>query len=911
MRNLKKVLALVVAVAMIASMGLVASAASYSDVASNASYADAVNLLSNLGIITGYEDGSFKPANTVTRAEAATMIVRMLGLADSVEMGETMFTDVAADNWASGYVNVAVANGIVNGMGDGTFAPNGEVTYGQIVKMIVCALGYEPVAQANGGWNGGGYILAGSKAGFTKGVSGTADAAASRATVAQLIYNALEVELMDQKSWSTGINGSTFEVLEGQTILTEYLGLEKVEGVVVETYLSNVADYDADANTVTLVVTKNSKDADAEDIMYEVGETFDFVVTDAYAASLLGYTVTAYAGENEDDENAIFAIAEKAGKNSTVVVDTEDIVEFNEETIKYWKSSKATTEADIETFVKCGKDNEVEVENYQVVNGFNVYDEESDVEDILDVYATLEEITLLDNDGDGNFEFIFATIPSDNAVEFVVDEVSEEENCYYVDPEEGEGIEIDYEDEDKIYTVVKDGAVVDASAIVEGDVVTVLDPDLAIVTVYVSSNVVEGAVEEIDDEYYVINGKEYKLTTIADVTAPDAGAEGLFYINASGKIAALDLTSDGANADYVYVIDADVSKGDFGAQTHIVKVVTATGEIKVLTIKEKKCVIDGVKNQTDDDVYAAVENYVGLAKIDLTAAGELAAIYFPAEDGEFDALYAYDKDEDNAEYNEARGRYGKAELTSDMLVFHVDSTEIEVDEDGNEDYTDAITVTTVGNLFVDGNSYTFTAFGEEEEITVLVANDAKAAIDDEAPVMVVTKVTDTTADDADTIKITGVKAGETVSVIVDPDDFIEMETRPVKGNVILYAENAGYATDVKVLFTSDAEGVGELTGEFGTEADDEAVTVYYGEVVDVKTKSFLIGEEEAEFYFAADYNVTVVDYTGNKVTIAKGSKSSVKASTEKYTRTVFVKTALESEDEVTDIVVFVEKVDAE
>ena len=65
---------------MFASMGFVASAATYTDVAANASYADAVNLLSNLGIIKGYEDGTFRPDNTVTRAEAATMIVRMLAL---------------------------------------------------------------------------------------------------------------------------------------------------------------------------------------------------------------------------------------------------------------------------------------------------------------------------------------------------------------------------------------------------------------------------------------------------------------------------------------------------------------------------------------------------------------------------------------------------------------------------------------------------------------------------------------------------------------------------------------------------------------------------------------------------------------------------------------------------------------
>ena len=904
MRNLKKVLALVVAVAMIASMGLVASAVNYSDVASNASYADAVNLLSNLGIIKGYEDGTFKPDNTVTRAEAATMIVRMLGLDDEVEAGETNFTDVEADNWASGYVNVAYANGIINGMGDGTFNPNGEVTYGQIVKMIVCALGYEPVALANGGYLGGGYLYAGSSqvTGFTKGVAGTANAAASRATVARLIYNALEVEIMDQTSFSTGINGSTYEVLENKTILSEYLELEKVDGVIVETYLSS-ALYEEGDNTVELVVTKSY--ADSKVAMYEAGDVLTLVADGTDAATLLGYTVTAYVGENEDGDEAVFAVAAKAGKNNVTVLATDLIKEMSAESIVYYKSesAKSATEAEIQAVVEI-KNNDVDgIANF-VVNGFNV-DYTLGQNAILYAVANelIDDITLIDNDNDGDFEFVVATIANEDSYqEFVVDEIENEDDIWnFMGEDEGE-VTVDYEDEDKLYTVVKDGKIVDASAIAEGDVITVLDDSTNVITVYVSSVVVEGTVDEVDDDVYTINGADYKVSSLSAEVVGDiaAGDEGLFYINASGKIAYVDTVNSISGADYVYVIDADLSEGDFGDDEYLVKVVTAKGAVEVLTIKSKKVDVytaEGADEDiTDEAAYAYLAEYEGLVRIDTTAAGEIDTIYFPDSEKEFmvDDQYAADADAEVKCYNEARNTYGNIDLTADVLVFHKDTTE--------EDLEDAITVTTVGALFVNDSSYSFVAYGEAEEVPgVLVVEDAKTALDSEAPVMVVTKVSNVVVDDEDTVKITGVMAGATVSVIVDPDERVAVE----KGNVILFAESGAYVTDVAVLFSSTKDDVGALAGTddiLVEEFEDEFVTIHYGAIEDKTTKTVTIDGDK--YYFADDVNVTVVDYTGASVSIKAGSLTDVKTST-KYTKTAFVKTVADVEDEVAEIVVFI------
>lgn len=918
MRNLKKVLALVVAVAMIASMGLVASAASYSDVAANASYADAVNLLSNLGIIKGYEDGTFKPENTVTRAEAATMIVRMLALDDEVEAGETNFTDVAADNWASGYVNVAYANGIINGMGDGTFNPNGEVTYGQIVKMIVCALGYEPVALANGGYLGGGYLYAGSSqvTGFTKGVSGTANAAASRATVARLIYNALEVEIMDQKSFSTGINGSTYEVLENKTILSEYLELEKVDAVVTETYLST-SQYDAEADEdVELVITKNYADEDVAN--YAVGEKLSFLAEGTDAATLLGYTVTAYVGENEDGDDAIFAIAPKAKKNSTLVLDTDLIESFDGTELVYYKSesAKSTTEAEVQAFVEF-KDEDLNKDTANVVvNGFNVeYDTDILGEEGED-WKQLEEITFLDNDGDGDFEFVFVTKPSENAVEFVVATAENDDEIWtWADEDEDEEFEIDEEDETRLYTIVKDGKIADAEAIAEGDVITVLDKEVNVITVYVSSKNVEGTVDEVDDTVYTISGAEYEVSPISVGTVGEieAGDEGIFYINASGKIAAVETVSTIANADYVYVIAAEAKEGDFGKFEYRVKVVTAAGAVEVLTIKSKKVDVYTAEEALEDvdaeDAFEAIEEYVGIARIDTTAAGELSVIYLPGSEEDFaiEERYVADADAENpAEYREDRGTYGIVDLAAETLVF-------EISDDEDEDLEDRITVTTVGKSFVNEASYSFTAYGEAEEVAdVLVVTAGNTAVDAEAPVMVVTKVSDVVVDDEDTVKITGIMAGEKVSVVVDPDETVEDTV--VKGAVILFVEAGEFVEDVQVLFESDDEApAADVTvgGEIVGDKTEEAVSIHYDEITEKKAKYMVLGDdaEEGKFYFADEVNVTVVDYTTANVTIAKGSLSNVKASTDKYTRTAFVKTAADSVDTITDIVVFVESVE--
>lgn len=104
----------------------------YPDVSAGAWYNKAIATLSRMGILSGYEDGSFRPNATVTRAEFAAMAARFDTEAKPVD---TPFTDLTGC-WAADEIAKAYGKGWVNGYGDNTFRPNGPITRAEAVTLI-------------------------------------------------------------------------------------------------------------------------------------------------------------------------------------------------------------------------------------------------------------------------------------------------------------------------------------------------------------------------------------------------------------------------------------------------------------------------------------------------------------------------------------------------------------------------------------------------------------------------------------------------------------------------------------------------------------------------------------------------------------------------------------------------------
>lgn len=163
----------------------------FSDVPDHAEYAEAVITLAAMGIFKGDENGSFCPNDTLTRAQTAAILCRLMGVeTDAKGKKDTRFDDVARSHWASGYIEKAAELGVINGYGDGGFRPGDPVNFQEIIKMLVCAFGYKAEAQQNGGWPNG-YIAVAEELGITNGLYFHQTDKAPRSMVAQLIYNLL------------------------------------------------------------------------------------------------------------------------------------------------------------------------------------------------------------------------------------------------------------------------------------------------------------------------------------------------------------------------------------------------------------------------------------------------------------------------------------------------------------------------------------------------------------------------------------------------------------------------------------------------------------------------------------------------------------------------------------------------
>lgn len=233
---MRKLLALVLALALVfGTVGFAAAAPS--DVAEDAAYAGAVERLMALGIVSGYEDGTYRPGNIVTRAEFAKLVVATLGLEDAAAFsaGMSLFSDVPADAWYAGYVNVAASQGLIVGYPDGTFQPNKTVSYPEAITILVRALGYSD-EDLVGTWPLN-YIVKASTLGVSDDVTITA-AGANRGDVAILLDNTLFTTI--KKTEENETPGALIE---------ERLEVEKVTAVVPAdlTVTIDSDDYEVDA----------------------------------------------------------------------------------------------------------------------------------------------------------------------------------------------------------------------------------------------------------------------------------------------------------------------------------------------------------------------------------------------------------------------------------------------------------------------------------------------------------------------------------------------------------------------------------------------------------------------------------------------------------------------------------------
>lgn len=159
----------------------------FSDVDKYAEYTAAIEYVNSAGLMTGDDTGKFNPNKTVTRAEMAVIVCRMLNVTKNLRTSSA-FSDVPTSHWANIYITKATELGIINGYGNGKFGPSDPVTYEQALKMIMNASGLEGEAIAAGGYPNG-YISVAHDYGITRQVSASKGTNLRRWEIASILYN--------------------------------------------------------------------------------------------------------------------------------------------------------------------------------------------------------------------------------------------------------------------------------------------------------------------------------------------------------------------------------------------------------------------------------------------------------------------------------------------------------------------------------------------------------------------------------------------------------------------------------------------------------------------------------------------------------------------------------------------------
>ena len=214
---MKKLLALVLALVMTMALAVTSNAAFKDDDKISDSCKEAVDVMNAVGVLIGDNNLNFNPTANLTRAEAAKIIsYLMLGNKTAEALvGSNKFSDVAANNWAAGFIDYCAAEKIVNGMGDGTFNPAGQLTGFQFAKMLLGALGYDATIE---GFTGTDWEISVSKvaeqAGLFDGLKISGRNVLTREQAAQMCLNTIKAPLVEysNKGGNISINGAEINI---------------------------------------------------------------------------------------------------------------------------------------------------------------------------------------------------------------------------------------------------------------------------------------------------------------------------------------------------------------------------------------------------------------------------------------------------------------------------------------------------------------------------------------------------------------------------------------------------------------------------------------------------------------------------------------------------------------------------
>ncbi|MBR3933515.1 MAG: S-layer homology domain-containing protein [Clostridia bacterium] len=824
------------------TVGTLSVSADFSDVPESHVYSEAITSLVDEGIINGYEDGTFKPENTITRAEFSKLLAVSSAPTGYVFSATTTnFPDIAnmsaEHGWAVPYISYAVSTKAINGYTDGTFQAGNPVTYGEAVKMIVCTLGYGPVVDTSlTPWYKG-YIDIANQIGLSKKAMALGDSPASRGIVAQLIYNMLDCPQLVQTG--TDINGNPIydNSGSGNSFGDSKDNAQSDEGIVM-----GVTDYSLDGTAVG----RNRVQIDSE--IYTLSSNLSMESVKA----LIGYRVSySYSGVGSKKE--LTKLSRLSGYNTEITLEPWQIDNVARSYIEYYKDENAENRGETE---------KISYNNFYVIyNGMPV--NPSDIGSGFDVrdYFNVEtgSIRLFSNDGNEktaevifveSYETYFVNSPSnDNGITTIYDK-----NQVYT----GLGsMAINEDDVASVTKVSSKGgkpATSTLGAITNKTVVSVAVPYGVTegTKVIVSSAYVTGDVNGLSSDYenIVIGSDTYELSPyyqkLLDNGCPEAGFSlrdnAKFYLDYLGRIV---YSEKNETAD-PYGLLVAFAKGSTMDSAYALKVMTTNG--KYLEYNMKSSIrVDGTSMSSDEAV-AYLKTKASLQQDSLV----IQPIKYRVSGNQFTSIetIAPAVAKQNLTYSTSGYVFKDGSSTKfSMATSGTNATEVFVvpsDITNYDKYSNKAPGYFSNNVSYDVEAYELTGTNAKIVVCYLAAGQTVGAkIVASTPVYMIEAISDVSNDEGQLVKkityrnIANTNESATKNSADDAELIAKIEALK-SGDLVKFVTEDNEITDIKTVFASGAltteTGTAQIAGHHisrdGNNTGDKYYQVYYGTIYD-------------------------------------------------------------------------------
>ena len=859
-KNLKKLISTVAAVAMLASTASV-FALDFPDVDESASYANSVEALTALGVVNGDDNGLFNPENTVTRAEFAKMTVEALGEGDAAASSTyTKFADTKG-HWAAGYVEAGVSAGFINGYDENNFGPDDTVQYAQAVKMHVGALGYDVYASKQGGWPSG-YLSYGSSLDIINGVSvASNETELTRAQCAVLIFNAMKAPRCIVDGYDISSNGDyvpKYDVKDGdgkewQTLLTKR-NAYVVKGRVTDTSKTGTS---LDEGEVTFKV-ENAENFDG---------SYYKIATDSDGAETGFTTVTALVGDT-DAENMLFTYAEAVlskdkytgdwtivsivpyGKSETVEfaaddVDVDDATSIAAGKVAVFKSatSKNTVKYQLDATPNFYV-NGVKVTGVTLAGVVSTYIDGNKT----GVVTLVDESKAGSTSVDGKYDHVMIT----SYKSALVDAVSVKNDSVKITLKDypagfASRLTIDLEDEDREVTFVKDGKVISYEDLKEDEVLTIAyDPTATdvnsskFVEVIVSDAQVSGIAtgRSTADNTVTIDGEAYEF--IGSLPT-DLNKEYTLFIDAFGYVVTYEEGTSTKNIGVVVNMYRDAD-----GETITASVVNGEGKVEKYEVKDEASALAIYKQVVNSDATALPTSTTLISKSVAMANVKNAVIEYSVPSGKL--KYTTKVNAANAEtsatltYKEATSKLGSYTIADTTTKFvdlssyasnntvgtlSMDTFEDEFDYQGyvfdrNKDgvYNFVIITSGTASLRAESALAVVSAIGSETDIDGTKCTTLVVARNGEEDIEVAVENSVLPADEDGVLLV---KEGSIIAYVVGSEGYVD-SADSIK---LIYTPKDDYA-DMRADVVAATGNFGTIT--MGGLTSSKPVNVYYGPV---------------------------------------------------------------------------------